>query len=228
MKNEGVTDIETLKRLKWDHLFAKETLEASSVVTYTSGTMLCSNDQTITSLFVVLEGRVKIYTLSEEGKLRLLRLKAAPTLIGDIEYASGRNVLHTVEAVGTVTCLKIPFEVLRRYNRTVDFTEHLLKGVSEKLFIEANASSNHLMSTLEERLAGYLISLSESGNELFQAEMSQLKRKEVAEWLGTSYRHLNRTLQAFVEEGLVQRTRKEVVIIDSEKLKERANGMFYE
>jgi CRP-like cAMP-binding protein len=100
--------------------------------------------------------------------------------------------------------------------------------VSEKLFIEANASSNHLMSTLEERLAGYLISLSESGNELFQAEMSQLKRKEVAEWLGTSYRHLNRTLQAFVDEGLVTRTRKEVVILNSERLKERANGMFYE
>ncbi|WP_215144313.1 Crp/Fnr family transcriptional regulator [Exiguobacterium qingdaonense] len=220
--------MDALKRLQWNHLFSEETLEASSVVTYESGTMLCSNDQHIESLFVVLEGRVKIYTLSEEGKLRLLRLKAAPTLIGDIEYASGRNVLHTVEAVGPVTCLRVPFEVLRRHNRTVEFTEHLLQGVSEKLFIEANASSNHLMSTLEERLAGYLISLSESGNELFQAEMSQLKRKEVAEWLGTSYRHLNRTLQAFVDEGLVERTRKEVIILNSERLKERANGMFYE
>lgn len=220
--------MDALTRLQWNHLFSNETLESSSVVTYASGTMLCSNDQHIESLFVVLEGRVKIYTLSEEGKLRLLRLKAAPTLIGDIEYASGRNVLHTVEAVGSVTCLHIPFEALRRHNRTVEFTEHLLRGVSEKLFIEANASSNHLMSTLEERLAGYLISLSESGNELFQAEMSQLKRKEVAEWLGTSYRHLNRTLQAFVDEGLVKRTRKEVIILNSERLKERANGMFYE
>ncbi|MCC9625285.1 Crp/Fnr family transcriptional regulator [Thalassospira sp. MA62] len=220
--------MDALTRLQWNHLFSNETLESSSVVTYASGTMLCSNDQHIESLFVVLEGRVKIYTLSEEGKLRLLRLKAAPTMIGDIEYASGRNVLHTVEAVGPVTCLRIPFEALRRYNRTVEFTEHLLRGVSEKLFIEANASSNHLMSTLEERLAGYLISLSESGNELFQAEMSQLKRKEVAEWLGTSYRHLNRTLQAFVDEGLVKRTRKEVIILNSERLKERANGMFYE
>ncbi|WP_214695695.1 MULTISPECIES: helix-turn-helix domain-containing protein [unclassified Exiguobacterium] len=220
--------MDALTRLQWNHLFSNETLEASSLVTYESGTMLCSNNQHIESLFVVLEGRVKIYTLSEEGKLRLLRLKAAPTLIGDIEYASGRNVLHTVEAVGSVTCLRIPFEALRRHNRTVEFTEHLLRGVSEKLFIEANASSNHLMSTLEERLAGYLISLSESGNELFQAEMSQLKRKEVAEWLGTSYRHLNRTLQAFVDEGLVTRTRKEVVILNSERLKERANGMFYE
>ena len=220
--------MDALTRLQWNHLFSNETLEASSLVTYESGTMLCSNNQHIESLFVVLEGRVKIYTLSEEGKLRLLRLKAAPTLIGDIEYASGRNVLHTVEAVGSVTSLRIPFEALRRHNRTVEFTEHLLRGVSEKLFIEANASSNHLMSTLEERLAGYLISLSESGNELFQAEMSQLKRKEVAEWLGTSYRHLNRTLQAFVDEGLVTRTRKEVVILNSERLKERANGMFYE
>lgn len=220
--------MDALTRLQWNHLFSNETLEASSLVTYESGTMLCSNNQHIESLFVVLEGRVKIYTLSEEGKLRLLRLKAAPTLIGDIEYASGRNVLHTVEAVGSVTSLRIPFEALRRHNRTVEFTEHLLRGVSEKLFIEANASSNHLMSTLEERLAGYLISLSESGNELFQAEMSQLKRKEVAEWLGTSYRHLNRTLQAFVDEGLVKRTRKEVVILNSERLKERANGMFYE
>ena len=220
--------LNALARLQWNHLFSNETLEASSLVTYESGTMLCSNNQHIESLFVVLEGRVKIYTLSEEGKLRLLRLKAAPTLIGDIEYASGRNVLHTVEAVGLVTCLRIPFEALRRHNRTVEFTEHLLRGVSEKLFIEANASSNHLMSTLEERLAGYLISLSESDNELFQAEMSQLKRKEVAEWLGTSYRHLNRTLQAFVDEGLVKRTRKEVVILNSERLKERANGMFYE
>jgi CRP-like cAMP-binding protein len=101
--------MDALTRLQWNHLFSNETLEASSLVTYESGTMLCSNNQHIESLFVVLEGRVKIYTLSEEGKLRLLRLKAAPTLIGDIEYASGRNVLHTVEAVGSVTCLRIPF-----------------------------------------------------------------------------------------------------------------------
>lgn len=219
---------EALQQIGWDHLFSNETLAASSIVTFESGAMLCANDRDIESLFVVIEGRVKIYTLSEEGKLRLLRLKAAPTLIGDIEYASGRPVLHTVEAVGPVTCLKIPFDVLRQYNRTVDLTEHLLRGVSEKLFIEANASSNHLMSTLEERLAGYLISLHESGNELFQTEMSQLKRKEMAEWLGTSYRHLNRTLQTFVDEGLVRRTRTEVIIRDVERLKARANGMFYE
>jgi len=127
-----------------------------------------------------------------------------------------------------VTCLRIPFDVLRKHNRTIEFTEHLLRGVSEKLFIEANASSNHLMSTLEERLAGYLVSLSESGNELFQDEMSQLKRKEVAEWLGTSYRHLNRTLQAFADEGLVEKTRTQVTILDATRLKERANGMLYE
>lgn len=217
-----------LHRLGWHHLFSGQTLAASSIVTFPAGAMLCANDGVIDSLFVVLEGRVKIYTLSEEGKLRLLRLKAAPTLIGDIEYASGRHVLHTVEAVGTVVCLRIPFEVLKTYNRTIEFTEHLLRGVSEKLFIEANASSNHLMSTLEERLAGYLVSLSEAGNDLFQSEMSQLKRKEVAEWLGTSYRHLNRTLQAFADEGLVERTRKQVKILDMERLKQRANGMLYE
>lgn len=217
-----------LARLNWHHLFSAQTLAASSIVTFPSGAMLCSNDQTIESLFVVLEGRVKIYTLSEEGKLRLLRLKTAPSLIGDIEYASGRNVLHTVEAVGTVTCLRIPFDALRTHNRTIEFTEHLLRGVSEKLFIEANASSNHLMSTLEERLAGYLVSLRASGNELFQQEMSQLKRKEVAEWLGTSYRHLNRTLQAFADEGLVERSRTKVTILDAKRLEERANGMVYE
>lgn len=217
-----------LTRLNWHHLFSAQTLAESSIVTFPSGAMLCANDQTIESLFVVLEGRVKIYTLSEEGKLRLLRLKTAPSLIGDIEYASGRNVLHTVEAVGAVTCLRIPFEALRTHNRTIEFTEHLLRGVSEKLFIEANASSNHLMSTLEERLAGYLVSLSASGNELFQQEMSQLKRKEVAEWLGTSYRHLNRTLQAFADEGLVERSRTKVTILDAKRLQERANGMVYE
>lgn len=219
---------EALKRLGWHHLFSAQTLASSSIVTFPSGAMLCANDHTIESLFVVLKGRVKIYTLSEEGKLRLLRLKTAPSLIGDIEYASGRNVLHTVEAVGSVTCLRIPFEALRTHNRTIEFTEHLLRGVSEKLFIEANASSNHLMSTLEERLAGYLVSLSASGNELFQQEMSQLKRKEVAEWLGTSYRHLNRTLQAFADEGLVERSRTKVTILDAKRLQERANGMVYE
>jgi len=190
-----------LARLGWAHLFSGQTLEASTIMTYPSGAMLCTNGNPIESLFVVLSGRVKIYTLS---------------------------VLHTVETVGPVTCLRIPFDVLRTHNRTIEFTEHLLRGVSEKLFIEANASSNHLMSTLEERLAGYLVSLSESGNELFQDEMSQLKRKEVAEWLGTSYRHLNRTLQAFADEGLVEKTRTQVTILDATRLKERANGMLYE
>jgi len=54
-----------LARLGWAHLFSGQTLEASTIMTYPSGAMLCTNGNPIESLFVVLSGRVKIYTLSD-------------------------------------------------------------------------------------------------------------------------------------------------------------------
>lgn len=51
---------------------------------------------------------------------------------------------------------------------------------------------------------------------------------ETAELLGTSYRHLNRIVRRFIDEGIIARNRGRLSVLDEGKLAELANGNLYE
>ncbi|MCH1624219.1 helix-turn-helix domain-containing protein [Ferdinandcohnia quinoae] len=82
---------------------------------------------------------------------------------------------------------------------------------------------------MEVRLASYLLSLSteEEGN-IYYKEMRTSNLTEVAEIIGTSYRHLNRVIKKLVLEGLIERKKGSLYIKDLQRLRERANGHIYE
>ncbi|MNC29965.1 DNA-binding transcriptional activator YeiL [compost metagenome] len=51
---------------------------------------------------------------------------------------------------------------------------------------------------------------------------------DMADLLGTSYRHLNRIVRRFVEEGIIERKKGSLSVLDQNKLAQLANGNLYE
>ena len=71
--------------------------------------------------------------------------------------------------------------------------------------------------SLESRLASYIYAfVNEENNEEFTFEESY---SEIAELLGTSYRHLNRTLNKLCSDNILQKDGKKYIIKDIERLK---------
>ena len=53
------------------------------------------------------------------------------------------------------------------------------------------------------------------------------KLTDLATFLGTSYRHLNRVIENFESEGIIKKENKQIIILNYEKL-ESLTGGFYE
>ncbi|EKS54249.1 transcriptional regulator, partial [Citrobacter freundii ATCC 8090 = MTCC 1658 = NBRC 12681] len=82
---------------------------------------------------------------------------------------------------------------------------------------------------VENRFASYLLSTLEGGTQPTASdELKTAKLTEVAELLGTSYRHLNRVIQSMSASGIIERKRGALHIRNRKKVVELASGNIYE
>ena len=219
-----------LVEYKIESIFTDVVKEQLSLYSFGKGEILCSKGDQLQSLYIIVNGKLKIFTTSPEGNTLIVRFKTPLAIVGDIEYVSGMSVLNTVEAVSEGELIAVRFDVLRTMESTqVEFLQFLLKIITQKLYSESQSSSLNLLLPVEVRLASYLLSLSSDGEgSIYHKEMRTSNLTEVAALIGTSYRHLNRVIQKLAFEGIVERKKGSLYIKDLQRLRERANGHIYE
>lgn len=192
-----------------------------------SGDVICYQGQQSEHLYVLVQGRIKIYTNSHEGQSLIVSFKSPLEIIGDIEYIRQIEIINTVEAVTEVYLFGIPYAWLRKLgDEHPPFLRFLLDIITRKFYIKSDFLSFNLMHPVEVRLASYLLShISEEDavNGTFQHEVIGLA--DTANLIGTSYRHLNRIVGKLCEEGLVSRgARGTIYIRNLEGLQAMVNG----
>ncbi|WP_227394833.1 Crp/Fnr family transcriptional regulator [Jeotgalibacillus aurantiacus] len=201
-----------------------------SIFSFSKGDVLCEDGEHIDHLYFLTEGKVKIFTTSPDGKRLIVRFKKPLALIGDVEFVQHTPVINTVEAVSDGFCLGISFEDLHDMQGDEPaFLRFLLQTIAQKFYTESQVTSFNRLYPLDVRLSSYLLSLSEDGQgSQYHDEMQAAHLTEVAEVLGTSYRHLNRVIKQLCEDGVIERKRGKLTILDIEALRLRAEGNIYE
>ncbi|MGE6256819.1 Crp/Fnr family transcriptional regulator [Heyndrickxia sporothermodurans] len=222
--------IDNLNRYELNEIFSEEIKETLSLYTFNSGEILCSKGEPIDRMFFIVEGKVKIFTISSEGKRFIVRFKKPLSIIGDIEYVKKTKIFNTVEAVTEGVAIGVRFNELRKMRTNqIEFLQFLLEIIAEKFYTESHATSLNMLNSVEVRLASYLLSLSSDGEgSLFHKEMNKLSITEIADLIGTSYRHLNRVINKLCAEEIIQRKKGVLYIKDLQRLRERAAGNIYE
>jgi len=211
-------------------IFSDEVMKDLSLYSFCKGEILCSKGDELHSLYMIVKGKMKIFTTSPEGNTLIVRFKTPLAIIGDVEYVNGMSVLNTVEAVSEGECIAVSYDVLRTMkSKQVEFLQFLLKVITHKLYTESQSTSLNLLLPVDVRLASYLLSLSSDGEgNIYHREMRTTNLTEVAELIGTSYRHLNRVIKKLALEGIIERKKGSLYIKDLHRLRERANGHMYE
>jgi CRP-like cAMP-binding protein len=194
------------------------------------GELILSQGEPSKYLYVLVKGKIKIYTTSAEGKTLILSFKSAIEVIGDIEYVQEIDTINTVEAVSSVYMIGVQHTKLKKFtNDFSPFLQFILKIITEKFYLKNNSMSFNLMYPVEVRLASYLLSVTQDENEsLFTGQLSTTSLTDTASLIGTSYRHLNRVIKQFCSDGLVERSKGFILIKDREALKTIAGGNIYE
>ncbi|WP_445490806.1 Crp/Fnr family transcriptional regulator [Niallia sp. 03133] len=213
-----------------DSIFNEELMSFASLYLFNEGDFICSQGDPSEYLYIFVKGKIKIYMTSAEGKTLILSFKTPLEVIGDIEYIRGIDIINTVQAVSTVSMVGIPYRVLRKYGSDhAPLLRFLLDIITQKFHVKSNSLSFNLLYPVEVRLASYLLSISfDETDSLFSDELSKINVKDTANFIGTSYRHLNRVIQKFVAEDLIERSKGTIFIKNREGLRKMASRSIYE
>lgn len=210
-------------------IFNEPLIPHLSLYSFEQGEIICSQGDTAQYLYVLVEGKLKIYTTSAEGNTLILSFKTPLEVIGDIEYLRDIDIINTVEAVTPVHMIGVHYSYLEKYSKDYSpLLQFLLDIITRKFTIKSQSLSFHLFYPVEVRLASYLLSVSvDESDPLFNEHLS-INIKDTANLIGTSYRHLNRVIGKFCTEGLIERNKGRIFIVNREGLRMMAGKNIYE
>ncbi|WP_310551183.1 Crp/Fnr family transcriptional regulator [Paenibacillus glufosinatiresistens] len=213
-----------------EEVFHEELLPGLSLYVFEPGESVCVQGQAADTLYVLVRGRIKVFNTSEGGKTLIISFKTPLEVIGDIEYIRGIDIINTVEAMSETHMIGVPYRWLRQHGQShAPLLNFLLEIIAGKFYSKSEFLSFNLMYPVEVRLASYLLAVSSEGGEQGKGGGAVLiNLVDTANLIGTSYRHLNRVLQKFCRDGLIERGRGVLLIRERDRLAEIAGTNIYE
>lgn len=187
---------------------------------------ICKEEENLENMFFLVEGKAKVSKHLENGKSLLISFYNPFTIIGDVEFIRNNPTDCSVQAIKDTYCIGINFDIVRnQLIKDCKFLINICDYLSEKLTNGSNNSSINLLYPLENRLASYIVAFTnlDTHNKKFTLEENY---SEIAELLGTSYRHLNRTLSKLCSDKILKRHKKEFIIEDLDKLLYLAGDLY--
>lgn len=162
---------------------------------YEKGELLCSPMKRLEDLLILLEGKIYLYGLNQQGRQIPISAGSGYVLLGDMEFATGTETPFYAQAQSRVLCLALSMERNRaalHEDRT--FLHLLIQSLAQKILFQ---SAIELPSaTIEERVLRYLNTT--EGHRMEGIESTALL-------LRCSKRQLLRTLKKLCQEGKTER-----------------------
>lgn len=173
--------------------------------------------------YLLVDGKIRISYLFENGKSMLLKFYREFNVIGDLEFLKDKPIRCNVEAMKDTYFIAIPSGILRKkYMNNVNFLHHLVDSLSEKLEATINNTSYNFVYPLTNRLASYLVEHITDKNYI----ILNSSFKEIAQFLGTTYRHLNRTLNELEAEETIKCENTTIHILNEDRLRELSKNLY--
>ncbi len=175
------------------------------------------------SLYVVKTGAVKTFTQTPAGDEHVIGFHLPGEILG-LDAIQDNQHGCFAKALETTAVCELPFEKLEHLATAIPGLQHqMLRLLSREVSAEANMISLLNNSTAEERLASFLLSLSErfrrrgfSPTDFFLA----MSRQDIGSYLGLALETVSRLFTRFQEQGILEVDRKHVKIKDLEHLKQ--------
>ncbi|OAK39020.1 Crp/Fnr family transcriptional regulator [Bacillus wiedmannii] len=230
MENRSDLIIHYLETNKMLEIFSEIDTAYFQVNHFDKGKFICNIDDAMDRLYFVVKGKVKVYTITPEGKKLILRFINPLAVVGDIELIQNSKAHNVVEACSDVIAISISHAVIR--NKLLHdpiFMNFLLENIANTLKISTRFTALNLLYPVEVRVASYLLSIStDSNGNMYKKDLDATSISSIADFIGVSYRHVIRVLQKFYKEKLIEKRNGVIVIKDFFKMKEVAKDNIYE
>jgi CRP/FNR family transcriptional regulator len=169
-------------------------------------------------LFVLHQGKVKISRINANGKEQVIRVVGPGEFMGELSLLSNLSLTDNAQALESSTMSIIEGgklkELMKKYP---SIALKVMEELSQRLEKAENLIENINLSSVEQRLAQALLSLS-SGKKEVNLNMT---KGEFASQIGMSQETLSRKLTSFQDEGLIElEGQRKIIIIDKKGLED--------
>ena len=131
----------------------------------------------------------------------MVEFSSAFDVLGEVELVEARGTTIAVQAMRECDCLGLSMAACReQLLRDYTFLAFIARRLGERLGSISNHQSLNASYSVEVRLARYI-------HFPRRGDMFEERLTEAAEYLGVSYRHLQRIIARFCDEGILERTR---------------------
>ena len=191
--------------------------------TFRKGEHLCEERKTPDHLYFILEGKVKLSLIHQDGNVTLVQYYEPGDILGELELLGMRQQSQTIEAVGEVTCLALPFDPCKNLMlEDPKFLQNLCRLIAGKMQRSVSKLVGIQTYPLENRLAAYFL---QKEKEVGYGQWMHVKLTDLAQYLGASYRHLSRVIRDFDEAGWIEKDRTKMRVLQRDGLYELVKKM---
>jgi CRP/FNR family transcriptional regulator len=172
--------------------------------------------------FVVLDGRVKIYKVSADGKEQILHIFGQGQPFGEVPVFAGRKFPANAQAISKGRVLFFPrtsFVALITENPSLSL--NMLSILSSKLREFTVQIENLSLKEIPARLASYLIYLADE-QQSDDAVTLGISKGQLASTLGTIPETLSRIFAKLSNQGLIRVQGSKIALLDREGLEDLA------
>ena len=174
-------------------------------------------------LYVVEDGRVKIYKLSFEGKEQILHIFGAGEPFGEVAVFAGIKFPAYSQAMEKSKILIFPRrDLVDLIRRNPDLAMDILAVLSLRLRQFTHLIEDLSLKEVPTRLAAHLLYLSHQ-NDSRQLEL-EVTKGQLASLLGTIPETLSRILTRMKTNGLIEIDGRRIQLLDTDALNELAQG----
>jgi CRP-like cAMP-binding protein len=194
-----IDSVRTIHRYPVNHVFTLEG-EASRHVT------------------CLVEGAVKVSRTGEKGDSQILRLLGPTDVFGLRALLAEEPLSVTITAITPCAAFAVPGDTVRRLLRdSTAFPSAVMKHLAKELRLTEDVMLSLTQRPVRRRIADVILLLhghAVPGRDWRPLPRVRLKRKDIAQLVGTTPETLSRTLAEFAAKGLIAVDRKRIELID--------------
>jgi CRP-like cAMP-binding protein len=197
--------------------------ESLQVRSFQAGEIVCEAEEMVSSLFLVVRGRVQLFRTTRDSRRFVVATLGAGSMFGEASVLGGQGPATSAVALEPCTVWVFPGQRALEISSTdAMFGFGLMQAMGKRVVEAENRLEQMAYSTISARLAALLLELGGDHPD----SLVHATHQELADMLGTWRETISKTLQEFRRRGLVASSRRELTLLDIEGLELEAGGIF--
>lgn len=185
--------------------FFVEELEKSSFLkdkfemrTFQKGEVILNVEDRIDEVFILKNGRLKTYSLSENGNKHLIKIYENGELLGDVEIFTDSSVICYLEGMDDGEIYVIKREhFLQWMEQDFNVSLYIVRQLAQKLINTGMKMQSAVSYPLKYQVLLYIFKY------ISQYKTNCIPKLLIVEELGSNIRSINRILKQLAEEGMI-------------------------